>query len=357
MSAKEKTKRPRLSIIPARAVTDPNISAQALRVLALLGRHTDDDGWCFRSQVRMAEELSVSRGTIQNALGELIGPTNGSSYVEKREQTRPGVREQIGRHPHCSYAYRVRLDLDDDIAAGASQLAPSRANQLAGGASQEKHPVPDSLAPLTERLLDNVPLGNSRPAGAGESEVASLQKGNTERWPEFRSAVAKTWPKGFPAADEIACSRAFESVTRRHPPRLVIACAALHGAVLTRQAAERRAPGPLLVKKPSNWLKEREWEGYIPQAEAEAAQGTAESINLARVRASLGAETFEKLKNIGISEQELAKFGAVQFSADPTPSFAAPPWPASRLRLRALALQREFGGDLTIVEIAERRAS
>src|ERR1700761_976854 len=100
----------RYSIIPARAITDPNVTAQALRVLALLGRHSDDNGWCRRSQVRMAKELGCSRGTIQNALDLLIGHENGMGYVERREETRPGVAPEEGRHPHCSYSYRVRLD-------------------------------------------------------------------------------------------------------------------------------------------------------------------------------------------------------------------------------------------------------
>jgi DNA-binding MarR family transcriptional regulator len=79
MTAKAKSPTYRYSIIPARAVTDPNITAQALRVLALLGRHTDENGWCRRSQVKMASELSCGRATVQRGLDELVA----AGYVEK----------------------------------------------------------------------------------------------------------------------------------------------------------------------------------------------------------------------------------------------------------------------------------
>ena len=36
----------RLSIIPAGAVIDQRLKAQDVRVLSLLGRHTDANGWC-----------------------------------------------------------------------------------------------------------------------------------------------------------------------------------------------------------------------------------------------------------------------------------------------------------------------
>jgi len=47
----------RYSITPAAAATDPRLEPQDLQVLCLLGRHTDRNGWCQRSQVKMAGEL------------------------------------------------------------------------------------------------------------------------------------------------------------------------------------------------------------------------------------------------------------------------------------------------------------
>ena len=62
---------PRFSVIPAGAILDPALKGQDLRVLCLLGRHTNDNGWCRRSQVKMAKQLDCSRSTVQTALRRL----------------------------------------------------------------------------------------------------------------------------------------------------------------------------------------------------------------------------------------------------------------------------------------------
>lgn len=98
---------PRFSIIPAGAVTDRSLEPRDLQVLCLLGRHTDKAGWCTRSQVRMAQELDCSRGSVQNSLDRL----SSAGWIEmKRRDTEV---EQAGKQPSRSYAYRVLLDRDD----------------------------------------------------------------------------------------------------------------------------------------------------------------------------------------------------------------------------------------------------
>lgn len=98
---------PRLSIIPAGAVTDRSLEPRDLQVLCLLGRHTDKAGWCVRSQVRMAAEIDCSRGSLQNSLDRL----SQSNWIEKKR--RDTEVEEAGKHPSRSYAYRVLLDRDD----------------------------------------------------------------------------------------------------------------------------------------------------------------------------------------------------------------------------------------------------
>ncbi|MBN9435064.1 MAG: helix-turn-helix domain-containing protein, partial [Bosea sp.] len=71
---------PRFSIIPRDAILDDRLEGQDLRVLALLGSHTDNAGWCCRSQVKMARELKCARSTVQRALGRLIE----CGYLEQR---------------------------------------------------------------------------------------------------------------------------------------------------------------------------------------------------------------------------------------------------------------------------------
>lgn len=63
---------PRLAIIPADAVIDPDVSAMSLRVLAAFGRHTDRAGFCFRSLRKLADELKLARSTVQRAIAQLI---------------------------------------------------------------------------------------------------------------------------------------------------------------------------------------------------------------------------------------------------------------------------------------------
>jgi len=98
---------PRFSIIPAGAVTDRSLEPRDLQVLCLLGRHTDKAGWCTRSQVKMAQELDCSRGSVQNSLDRL----SGAGWIEIKR--RDVEVEQAGKQPSRSYAYRVLLDRDD----------------------------------------------------------------------------------------------------------------------------------------------------------------------------------------------------------------------------------------------------
>lgn len=98
---------PRLSIIPAGAVTDPALEPRDLQVLCLLGRHTNEQGWCSRSQVKMAAELNCSRSSVQRSLDRLYD----AGWVQKK---RRGPAAEADSQPSSSYAYRVILDRDDE---------------------------------------------------------------------------------------------------------------------------------------------------------------------------------------------------------------------------------------------------
>ncbi|WLB43035.1 helix-turn-helix domain-containing protein [Bradyrhizobium ottawaense] len=97
---------PRLSIIPAGAVTDRSLDPRDLQTLCLLGRHIDRAGWCTRSQVRMAAELGCGRATLQRSLDRLYE----AGWVEKRRRDFWRPEDSA---PSSSYAYRVKLDRDD----------------------------------------------------------------------------------------------------------------------------------------------------------------------------------------------------------------------------------------------------
>lgn len=107
---------PRLSIIPAGAVTDRSLEPRDLQVLCLLGRHTDAAGWCRRSQVKMSAELNCGRSSVQRSLDRLAD----AGWVEKKRRDLAGIADEASQ-PSASYAYRVVLDRDDFAFENASR--------------------------------------------------------------------------------------------------------------------------------------------------------------------------------------------------------------------------------------------
>ena len=123
---------PRLSIVPAAACTDPSLRGPDLRVLCLFGRHTDEQGWCSRSQVKMAKELGVSRSTVQRSIKRLVL----CKYLERRVLKEPHEKGDRDR-PH---EYRVvlgtkdrkslrRSDWSGDTAAHSERAPPARSRR------------------------------------------------------------------------------------------------------------------------------------------------------------------------------------------------------------------------------------
>jgi len=98
----------RYSIIPAGAIIDQLLEPRDLQVLCLLGRHTKQNGWCRRSQVRMARELRCGRATVQRSIERLVD----AGWLEKRLLGRDGVEPDATKQPSSIYAYRVCLDND-----------------------------------------------------------------------------------------------------------------------------------------------------------------------------------------------------------------------------------------------------
>jgi hypothetical protein len=123
---------PRLSIIPAGAVTDRSLEPRDLQALCLLGRHTDKAGWCVRSQVRMSVELGCGRASLQRSLERLVE----AGWVEKKRRDAQVAAE--GGHVSSSYAYRVVLDRDDYAFENATRESDGEAEEsYAENASEE----------------------------------------------------------------------------------------------------------------------------------------------------------------------------------------------------------------------------
>jgi hypothetical protein len=118
---------PRFSIIPAAAVTDPRLEGRDLQVLCLFGRHIDRNGWCRRSQVKMAAELGCARSTLQASIERLVEAGWLIKRSDKEDVHAPGERSS-------AFEYRVMLDTPDVVSMGADRSA--------GGADLERQGVP-----------------------------------------------------------------------------------------------------------------------------------------------------------------------------------------------------------------------
>jgi hypothetical protein len=105
---------PRYSIFPADCLSDRRVKDIHLRVLASIGTHTDNKGWCEVNQRKLGEACGKSRETINRAIRDLCD----MGYLSKREQkTRAGGR--------TISQYRVLMDRPDEAQDAVPHVTPS----------------------------------------------------------------------------------------------------------------------------------------------------------------------------------------------------------------------------------------
>lgn len=160
---------PRLSIIPARAATDRSLKPRDLQVLCVLGRHTDDLGWCRRSQVKMADEMGCARATVYEAIERLVK----SGYLERHVQAEASGRDS-------AHVYRVILDPKHPDPGMVVAPNEDPADKAAGGGDPAGIPAPPAgpepappagpgPAPIND-TSQTIPVEREREARAGERE-------------------------------------------------------------------------------------------------------------------------------------------------------------------------------------------
>jgi hypothetical protein len=169
---------PRLSIIPAGAVTDRSLEPRDLQVLCLLGRHTDKLGWCFRSQVKMAEEIDCGRASLQRSLERLYE----AGWVEKRLRS-AGAGTPDPKHPHAAHAYRVILDRDDLTGEFADEASHEENAEQAPGCPPVGTPPGGAAAADTAAATvpENGHPGAHPSAGTGCPPIAGHMNDPLER--------------------------------------------------------------------------------------------------------------------------------------------------------------------------------
>lgn len=352
----------RYSIIPGRAPTDNRLKGRDLQVLCLLGRHTKRNGWCIRSQVEMARELDVGRATIGRSIDRLME----FGYLERKATGRGRAKPDENKQPFSSFWYRVKIDEDTDDAAqrrvpinghprvdaAGETIDVPKAGQ--GVPTQDGHGVPKhERAPLEGSSQGIIPNPSAR-----EGVVASLGQGEVDRWPEFRSAVANTWPGGFPADNEIACKAEFGRQTRLHLADLLLACARQHGRAKTEQNAKRSSSqGTIAMRLPSNWLKDGDWQGYIPAAEKALEAEVAQSLALGRVTAALGAGVVEILRRRGMSDDAIARLEGMTRDDGPPPILTCTSFQAKLIDRHTRALENALGEGLIVMASGHTKRS
>lgn len=195
--------KPRYSIIPGGASTDPHVIGWDLKVLCFLGEHTNKLGWCFLSQGKIADAIGIGRATVQRSLARLVE----AGYVEVKSSVENG-------RPHACHAYRVIMDRDDPQ-IGPSELEvedqmaeggcpPAGTPMEPGGAHAERARVPaiDGHGVPTHTRAHNDQDSELDDDGDARASVLSAQCFEVAR--EVGSicgyATAADWPPGWSQA-------------------------------------------------------------------------------------------------------------------------------------------------------------
>lgn len=240
---------PRLSIIPAGAAVDARLEGRwDLKVLCLLGTYTDDDGWCFRSQTTMAEQLGCARTTVQRALDRL----EGAGWIERRGRLRDDGATS------ANY-YRVMLDTVDDGAGPSPRRAGAAgppAHEWAGARpSQERAGI--RTTPELTRKRESAGAGGEGQEGREAAEACREQdrRDVEAKLAAFRPIWPTTRSDDAQAVD--AAMRALSAEDR---------AAALAGVPVF--LAAQKADGRKHTVNGANYLSRRRWEPAVAAKEA-----------------------------------------------------------------------------------------
>ncbi|MFD1328280.1 hypothetical protein [Mycoplana ramosa] len=266
----------RFSIIPGWIVTDPRLKGRDLQVLCLLGRHTSrKHGWCRRSQVKMAEELSCARSTVQASIDRLVE----IGGVERRE-----VISENGRD--SAHWYRVVYDIEtpeavfdgwdrsdaeefNPISAEGEGATPAGipappADISAPPAGSGSAPPADSgPAPINDSCLTPDDLPREKAHARDETDEEESPKALERRFRQWWSR----WPT-FEADDETRTRSAWNSLS----PQQRRECEEKTPIWLERVLGKggKGGMGRTMVKKASTYLTQRMWE-RVPDAVLQAA--------------------------------------------------------------------------------------
>ncbi|WLR92166.1 hypothetical protein [Shinella zoogloeoides] len=272
----------RFSIIPGWIVTDPRLKGRDLQVLCLLGRHTSSKhGWCRRSQVKMAEELSLARSTVQASIDRLVEIGGVERRVVVSESGRDSAHwYRVVYDREVSSNAIAAWDADDEKEFGPiddadSGSTPCRHVGTPAGISAppaDSGPAPPAdsgPAPINDSTLTASDLPRERAQAREEGEEEESPKALERR---FRQWWSK-WPS-FEDDDEHRTRNAWLALS----PQQRRDCEEKTQIWLERVYG-KNGLSRTKVKKSSTYLAQRMWE-RLPETVVQAATQATERYKL-----------------------------------------------------------------------------
>jgi hypothetical protein len=342
-----------------------------LNVLLAMADFADDDGGdIFPGIDLLAAKCRATGRTVQNSLRELEDTgaiqqiTNGlggkgraTEYRIDLERVKNLHRLHEAENPDCEHCQARRRS--------AEKRAAYRAERVKKSPPKGENPAPkgENSAAKGENSGSRIDNNHQEPSNnhqhsqrAGEADaqsdgnVASLGKEDLERWPEFRTAIADTWPGGMPQDNDEAAKAAFGRATRIAPAQQLIDCARKHGDQL-RERAKHRPPsaGKVFVKLPSNWLKAGDWKGYAQKIHEAATAEATITTKLGNVLRDVGKEWFDYFRHtLEMPDTVIATLDGIVIETDPPAIIVRTGVGRMMLEKHFFKLCRKLGDDLQI---------
>lgn len=182
---------PRYSIIPGDALSDPNVKDSHLRVLAVLGTHTDRNGWCQVNQKSIAERVCKSRETVNRTIRDLCS----LGYLRKEDRWSRNEGRTISR-------YQVLMDRPDRV---QDIPTPCDAHVTTPVTSRDHNPCDAQTSQPNDPFLNDQDI-------TSETEISDNMKPSRKRKP-YPEAFQAAWSE-YPTDPLMSKKKAFEAWQR-----------------------------------------------------------------------------------------------------------------------------------------------
>lgn len=187
----------RYSIIPSDAVFDERLSRFDLHVLAALGAHSNNNGWCTIKQATLANKINSTPGSVQNSVRRLVM----LGYVRRRyRHAENGAqlaslyqvvmdREPVDPEMDVGIALEDSVELATPMPAEKAEGAPlasgGEGHSPMGGRATTQWPHKNDL------FLERPPSVEDRPRTPRDELRAVLDETRTEAVIEHRKRLRK----------------------------------------------------------------------------------------------------------------------------------------------------------------------